>query len=40
MIRRRDKKEGMVPRDYWGQTWTSPWTMLNDMNRVFDDIRS
>lgn len=40
MIRRRDKKEGMVPRDYWGQTWTSPWTMLNDMDRVFDDFRS
>lgn len=40
MIRRRDRKEGMVPRDYWGQTWTSPWTMLNDMDRVFDDFRS
>lgn len=40
MIRRREKKEGMVPRDYWGQAWTSPWTMLNDMDRVFDDFRS
>lgn len=40
MIRRRDKKEGMVPREYWGPTWTSPWTMLNDMDRVFDDFRS
>ncbi|MEW5748113.1 MAG: Hsp20/alpha crystallin family protein [Candidatus Thermoplasmatota archaeon] len=40
MIRRRDKKEGVVPRDYWDQTWTSPWTMLSDMDRVFDDFRS
>lgn len=40
MIRRRDKKEGMVPRDYWDQAWTSPWTMLSDMDRVFDDFRS
>lgn len=40
MIRRRDKKEGMVPRDHWGPMWASPWTMLNDMDRVFDDFRS
>ena len=40
MIRRRDRKEGMVPRDYPGSTWTSPWTMLSDMDRVFDDFRS
>ncbi len=40
MIRRRDKKEGMVPREYWGPTWASPWTMLNDMDRAFDDFRS
>lgn len=40
MIRRRDKKEGMVPKEYWGPAWTSPWTMLNDMDRVFDDFRS
>lgn len=40
MIRRRDKKEGMVPRDQWGPMWASPWTMLNDMDRVFDDFRS
>jgi HSP20 family protein len=40
MIRRRDKKESMVPRDYWGSTWVSPWSMLNDMDRIFDDFRS
>ena len=40
MIRRKDKKEGMVPREYWSPTWASPWTMLNDMDRVFDDFKS
>ncbi len=40
MIRRRDRKEGVVPKDYWNSTWVSPWTMLNDMDRVFDDFRS
>jgi HSP20 family protein len=40
MIRRTDKKEGMVPRDYRGSTWASPWTVLSDMDRVFDDFRS
>ena len=40
MIRRRDRKEGVVPRDYPGSTWASPWTMLSDMDRVFDDFRS
>jgi len=40
MIRRRDRKQGMVPRDYLGSTWASPLTMLSDMDRVFDDFRS
>lgn len=40
MIRRRDRKEGMVPRDYWSSAWVSPWAMLNDMDRIFDDFRS
>jgi HSP20 family protein len=40
MIRRKERKEGMVPRDHPGSTWASPWTMLSDMDRVFDDFRS
>jgi len=40
MIRRRDRKEGVVPKDYWNSTWVSPWTMLSDMDRAFDDFRS
>jgi len=40
MIRRRDKKEDVVPRDYWASTWASPWTVLSDMDRVFDDFRA
>lgn len=40
MIRRRDRKEGMVPRDYLDSAWVSPWAMLNDMDRIFDDFRS
>lgn len=40
MIRRRDKKEGLVPRDYWGPAWVNPITMLDDMDRLFYDFRS
>jgi HSP20 family protein len=40
MIRRKDRKEGLVPRDYWGPTLLSPMTMMNDMDRIFDDFRS
>lgn len=40
MIRRREKKDGVAPADYWSPTWASPWTVLSDMDRVFDDFRS
>ena len=40
MIRRKDRKEGLVPRDRWEPAWVSPATMLNDMDRLFDDFRS
>jgi len=40
MIRRRERKEGLVPRDYWGPTMLSPMSIMNDMDRIFDDFRS
>ncbi len=40
MIRRRDKKEGLVPRDYWGPHWSSPMSLMTDMDRLFEDFRS
>ena len=40
MIRRRNRGDDIVPRNYWGPLWSNPLTMLNDMDRVFDDFRS
>jgi len=40
MIRRRDRKEGLVPRDYWGNTWASPMSLMSDMDRLFEDFKS
>ena len=40
MIRRKEKREGIVPREYWGPTWTSPLSLLNDMDRLFEDFRT
>jgi HSP20 family protein len=40
MIRRREKREGLVPRDYWGPTSVNPMSLLSDMDRIFDDFRS
>jgi len=40
MIRRKDKKEGLVPKDYWGPTWSSPMSLMADMDRLFEDFRS
>jgi HSP20 family protein len=40
LIRRKDRREGLVPKDYWGPALVSPVTMLNDMDRMFDDFRS
>lgn len=40
MIRRKDTKEGIVPRDYWGPVWMNPMAVMNDMDRLFDDFRA
>ena len=40
MIRRKDKKAEIVPKDYWGTTWTNPMALLNDMDRLFDEFRA
>jgi len=40
MIRRKEKKEGLAPRDYWGPALLSPMAMMSDMDRIFDDFRS
>ena len=40
MIRRKDRKEGIVPKDYWGPSWVSPAAMMSDIDRIFDDFRS
>jgi HSP20 family protein len=40
MIRRKEKKEGLVPADYWGPNWMNPMTVMRDMDRLFDDFRS
>jgi len=40
MIRRKERKGVLVPRDYWGPTLLSPMAMMNDMDRIFDDFRS
>lgn len=40
MIRRREKKEGLVPRDYWGSSWMNPMSVMADMDRLFDEFRS
>jgi len=40
MIRRKERKEGIVPREYWGPDWVNPAAMISDMDRIFDDFRS
>ncbi len=40
MIRRKERKEGLVPRDYWGSSWMNPMSVMADMDRLFDDFRS
>lgn len=39
MIRRR-KGEELAPRDYWAPYNWSPLSMLEEMDRMFDDLRS
>lgn len=39
MIRRR-RNEELVPRGYWGPFSSSPWGMLEEMDRLFDDLRA
>jgi HSP20 family protein len=40
MIRRKEKKEELVPRDYWGPAWVNPVSFMSDMDRLLDDFRS
>lgn len=40
MIRRKEKKEGIVPRDYWGPAWVNPASFMSDMDRLLDDFKS
>lgn len=40
MIRRKEKREGIVPRTYAADEWVSPLAMLNDMDRIFEDFRN
>ena len=40
MIRRRDRKEGLVPKDYWGSTWSNPMSLMADMDRLFEDFKT
>ncbi len=40
MIRRRDRRDELAPRSHWGPLWSDPMTMLNDMDRIFDDFRT
>jgi HSP20 family protein len=40
MIRRRERHDDLVPRNHWGPLWSNPVTMLNDMDRIFDEFRT
>jgi HSP20 family protein len=40
MIRRRDKKDGLVPKDYWGPTRSGPMSLMADMDRLFEDFKT
>jgi HSP20 family protein len=40
LIRRKDKREGLIPRDDWGPNWMNPTAVMNDMDRLFDDFGS
>jgi HSP20 family protein len=40
VIRRRDRKDGLVPRGYRESTLANPMAVMSDMDRIFDDFRS
>lgn len=40
MIRRKERKDGLVPREYWGHAWINPMSLMNDMDRLFDEFRT
>ena len=40
MIRRRNRRDELAPRNVWGPLWSNPLAMLNDMDRLFDDFRT
>jgi HSP20 family protein len=38
-IRRKDKRAELVPKDYWGPTLLDPMSVMDDMDRLFDNFR-
>jgi HSP20 family protein len=40
MIRRTEKREGIASRASPADEWVSPLTMLDDMDRIFEDFRN
>ena len=39
MIRRKDKKAEVVPKEYWAPS-TKPMALLHDMDRLFDEFKT
>ncbi|MCJ7607297.1 MAG: Hsp20/alpha crystallin family protein [Thermoplasmata archaeon] len=40
MIRRRNGRDELAPVRYWETAWGNPLTLLNDMDRLFDEFKS
>lgn len=40
MIRRRERKEGLVPRDYGEANLSGPMSLMADMDRLFENFKS
>lgn len=38
-IRRKEKKSELAPRDYWGPSLMDPMSVMDDMDRLFDNFR-
>jgi HSP20 family protein len=40
MIRRKERKEGLVPEDYWGPARVNPVSFMSDVDRLLEDFKS
>ena len=40
MIRRIERKEGLVPKDYWEPKLSGPMSLMADMDRLFENFKS